>query len=95
MIFIANHAKQMATVSYLALEFHVTKATISDAVRVLEQKQLLEKTADKNDARSFFLQLTKKGRTIISQSADFAQSFPISDPAIFCRRKELALGPDC
>jgi DNA-binding MarR family transcriptional regulator len=75
LLFIANHAPQMATVSYLALEFNVTKATISDAVKTLEQKKLLAKNPDKNDARSFILSLTKDGKNVIKRASDFAQSF--------------------
>ncbi len=42
LIFIDLHQQDYCKVSYLAQEFNLTKATISDAVKSLEQKQLIE-----------------------------------------------------
>ena len=41
LIFLLHHSVEKKTVSYLADEFNVTKATISDTVKSLEQKQLI------------------------------------------------------
>jgi len=41
MIFIQHHSQDKTTISYLAQEFNFTKPTISDAVKVLEQKKLI------------------------------------------------------
>ena len=39
LIFIHYHSKEKSTVSYLAQEFNLTKPTISDAIKALEQKK--------------------------------------------------------
>ena len=41
--FVQHHSIEKNTVSYLAQEFNITKSTISDAVKVLEQKNLIKK----------------------------------------------------
>ena len=71
MIFIQHHAPDKCTISYLAQEFHFTKPTISDAVKVLEQKKLVKKIADKNDSRSYSIQLTAAGKKIVLETEDF------------------------
>ena len=58
LLFTANHAANYNTVSYLAMEFNVTKATISDAVRVLVNKNLLQKIPSATDQRSYWLKPT-------------------------------------
>ena len=71
MIFIQHHAPDKCTISYLAQEFNFTKPTISDAVKVLEQKKLVKKIADKNDSRSYSIQLTAAGKKIVLETEDF------------------------
>ena len=71
LIFLENHEMTMRTVSYLAKEFNMTKATISDAVRVLVQKELVEKEKKSEDARSYILQITSKGKAIAQEVAAF------------------------
>lgn len=71
LIFIHNHTQEKSTVSYLAKEFNVTKPTISDAIRVLETKQLIEKSTDLNDSRSYTIQLTESGKAIVAETEDF------------------------
>ena len=72
LIFIWHHTEEKSTVSYLAQEFNLTKPTISDAVKVLEQKKLIKKTSDHVDTRSYTIQLTIAGKKIVEQSEDFA-----------------------
>lgn len=72
LIFIQHHSADKATVSYLAKEFNLTKPTISDAIKVLEQKALIEKFADTIDTRSYSIRLTSKGQNIVSQTENFA-----------------------
>ena len=43
LIFIQFHAQEKCKVGYLADEFNMTKATISDAIKSLEQKELITK----------------------------------------------------
>jgi DNA-binding MarR family transcriptional regulator len=70
LVFLLYHSPEMHRVSYLAQEFNLTKATISDSVKALIQKGLLQKTIDPQDSRSFSLNLTPEGER---QAQDAAQ----------------------
>ncbi len=74
LLFIQNHSSSVATVSYLAQEFHVTKPTISDAVKVLEQKNLVLKLPDATDTRSYTIQLTESGKEVVRKTEDYADA---------------------
>lgn len=74
LIFLLFHESDKCKVGYLAQEFNVTKATISDSVKVLLKKQLIEKETDKTDTRSFYISLTNTGKETAKKSASFAQS---------------------
>jgi len=63
-LFVRNHSSALNKVSHLAKEFQMTKATISDSVRVLVDKKLLRKVSEVNDKRSFSLQLTTRGEEL-------------------------------
>lgn len=73
LIFLDNHSLEKSKVSYLADEFNMTKATISDSVRVLVKKELVRKEYDSTDNRSQFLILTDKGRDIVRKASLFSQ----------------------
>ena len=73
LIFLDNHSLEKRKVSYLADEFNMTKATISDSVRVLVKKELVRKEYDSTDNRSQFLILTDKGRDIVRKASLFSQ----------------------
>ena len=75
MIFIQHHSQDKTTISYLAQEFNFTKPTISDAIKILEQKQFIKKIADSNDTRSYTIQLTTQGKKIVVETQDFANPF--------------------
>jgi DNA-binding MarR family transcriptional regulator len=72
LIFLQHHTVDKATVSYLAQEFNLTKPTISDAIKVLEQKKLIKKTVDPIDTRSYNIQLLTSGKNIVAETEDFA-----------------------
>lgn len=72
LVFIQYHSRDKATVSYLAQEFNVTKPTISDAIKVLEQKKLIKKYTDSTDARSYTIQLTAEGKKVVSETDNYA-----------------------
>jgi DNA-binding MarR family transcriptional regulator len=72
LIFIKHHSQDKSTVSYLAQEFNLTKPTISDAIKVLEQKKIIKKSIDANDTRSYTIQLTAAGIKIVAETEDFA-----------------------
>lgn len=72
LIFINYHKIEFCNVSHLAKEFNLTKPTISDAVKVLVNKKLIEKTCSTSDSRSYAIQLTDSGNTIVSETENFA-----------------------
>jgi len=74
LIFIHFHASEKCKVGYLADEFNMTKATISDSVRVLLAKDLVIKETDPIDTRSYTLSLTTKGKQIAEKVSFFASS---------------------
>lgn len=73
LIFILHHGELLRTVSLLAEEFSVSRPTMSDVVRVLEQKGLVRKTPAVVDARSMVLSLTPLGRRLAKSSELFAE----------------------
>lgn len=72
LIFLLFHPKEKCKVSYLANEFNMTKATISDSVKVLLQKKLVSTLDDEKDTRSFGLILTSAGKNIAQKASLFA-----------------------
>ena len=60
--FLLFHPQHMRTVSYLAKELGVAKPTVSETVKALLRKSLIEKVAVPEDARSYRLQLTSEGK---------------------------------
>ncbi len=73
LIFLLHHSEEKRKVSYLADEFNMTKATISDTVKTLEQKSLITKEYEPNDTRSYIINLTEKGRNIADKTSLFTQ----------------------
>jgi len=71
LIFCSSHKKEDLKVSFLATEFDLTKATISDSIKVLLKKELLTKTTNVKDTRSFTVQLTEKGNEIVEKTSGF------------------------
>ena len=71
LIFINYHSQEKSTVSYLAHEFNLSKPTISDTIKTLEQKQFIKKIIDKNDTRSYIIVLTELGKNIVTQTENF------------------------
>lgn len=75
LIFINYHQEEENNISYLATEFNITKATVSDAVKVLEQKRLVLKKGNVTDNRRFSLTLTKEGKRIVLQTENYTAPF--------------------
>jgi len=71
LIFIAYHKSELCNVSYLAQEFNVTKPTISDAIKVLAIKKYITKKKSEQDARSYAVTLTKKGKELVVKTENF------------------------
>lgn len=74
LIFLYFHDEEKCKVGYLAEEFNMTKATISDSVKILLSKNLIIKETDSSDTRSFVLHLSEEGRKIAKKSSLFASS---------------------
>jgi DNA-binding MarR family transcriptional regulator len=74
LIFVYFHSQDKCKVSYLADEFNMTKATISDSVKVLLAKDLVAKETDPIDTRSYSLSLTTEGKKIAQKASFFASS---------------------
>lgn len=72
LIFIAYHKAPFCNVSHLAKEFNVTKPTISDAVRVLQKKKLVEKDFSGKDSRSYTIFLSDAGKDMVKRTENFA-----------------------
>lgn len=72
LIFLLFHTDQKRKVSHLADEFNMTKATISDTVKTLEQKQYIKKEYEQHDTRSYIIHLTKKGKELAERTSSFA-----------------------
>ena len=73
LLFVAEHPADLTGVSYLAREFNVTKATVSDAVRALLKKGYLEKDHSPVDSRRYNLLLTPAGRELTGRVSDYAR----------------------
>ncbi|MCR9142944.1 MAG: MarR family winged helix-turn-helix transcriptional regulator [bacterium] len=72
LLFLRHHpAPALRTVSHLAREFNMTKATVSDAVKILLKKELLVKAPGASDARSFRLDLSAEGKRVARKLKGF------------------------
>jgi DNA-binding MarR family transcriptional regulator len=72
LIFVNTHDERKATVTYLSKEFNVTKATMSDVIRVLTEKKLVVKKDNKEDTRAQVLKLTPLGKKVAAAAGGFA-----------------------
>ncbi len=77
LLFVSNHHSDICNVSYLAKEYSVSKATISDVVKVLITKRLLIKDFSPNDNRRYNLIITSEGTHLVEDLSKYAVS--ISD----------------
>lgn len=72
LVFIAFHKEDLCNVSHLAKEFNVTKPTVSDAIKILDIKELIVKVFSSTDNRRYNIQLSVSGEKIVSEVHDFA-----------------------
>lgn len=70
--FLLFHSSEKCKISYLANEFNMTKATVSDSVKLLFQKKLVERVRDSADNRSFSIALTAEGNQVAGNVSSFA-----------------------
>lgn len=91
LIFLLHHSDEKRKVSYLAAEFNMTKATISDTIKTLEHKLLIHKEYEPHDARSYTIHLTKKGIDIAEQTSLFAEQILVPIEKLHSMDKENLL----
>ncbi|MCS6991983.1 MAG: MarR family transcriptional regulator [Chitinophagales bacterium] len=72
MLFLMQHPPTLRTVSQLAREFNISKATMSIALRSLLAKRLVTK-AETPDLRSFRIYLTPRGFNLATRLLQFRQ----------------------
>src|SRR5690606_11969857 len=72
LIFLLHHSEEKRKVSYLAKEFNLSKATVSETVKLLIKKKLAHKINATNDDRSFLISLTAQGKKIAKHSSTFS-----------------------
>jgi len=72
LLFIAYHKQDLCNVSHLAKEFNITKPTISDAIKALDKKGLIEKDFSTSDNRSYIILLSDLGNEMVAKTNDFS-----------------------
>ncbi|WP_046246470.1 MarR family winged helix-turn-helix transcriptional regulator [Hymenobacter terrenus] len=87
-VFLRFHSQGQNTVSYLAREYLVSRATVSEAVKTLEQKQLLSRLTDPADLRSHSLHLTAAGQQLADRTSRFAQQLTPPVARLPARQKQ-------
>ncbi|MFA3783540.1 MarR family winged helix-turn-helix transcriptional regulator [Melioribacteraceae bacterium 4301-Me] len=91
LIFICTHSNEKCNITYLAKEFNMTKATISDAVKSLEEKSLIKRKINPNDYRSHSIELTTEGKKTVSKASYFANELEKSISSLNTNDKENLL----
>ncbi|MCJ8293958.1 MAG: MarR family transcriptional regulator [Colwellia sp.] len=71
LIFIAEHPAKLCSVTLLADEFSVTKATASDSLKTLVNKGYLDKVYNPNDARAFHLNIAATAKVMVNELSHF------------------------
>ncbi len=77
LIFLLHHSEEKRKVTYLADEFNMTKPTISDTIKSLEEKSLIRKVHEQHDTRSYIIHLTKKGKGIAERTSLFTHQIQV------------------
>ena len=72
LIFLKFHSDEKCKVSYLAKEFGLSKPTISEAIRTLLKKELINKEVEPSDTRSYSIHLTDPGEALVKEVSFFA-----------------------
>src|SRR5688572_19862933 len=78
-------------IAFLAREFNLTKATISDSMRVLEEKGLVLRTDDVTDSRGYNFSLTEKGEQLTASVENFTGPLDGAIAALTDQQKQYLL----
>ena len=74
LIFLKYHKESKRKVNILATKFNLTKPTISDAIKALTGKGLISKQNDKEDGRSYLINLTDSGKDLVRKIENYPAS---------------------
>lgn len=72
LIYIKKHKKEVCTIKNIAQEFGLTLATVSDAVKTLISKGLINKIQTESDKRISNLELTSLGMEVVDRISNWA-----------------------
>lgn len=72
LIFLNYHDRGQCTITCLSEEFAMSKPTISEVVKTLESKGLVNKVTSESDSRSFTLKLTTHGKQLANSLEHFS-----------------------
>lgn len=75
MRYIFSHPDKDIDGSYLAKEFNLSLATVSDAIKVLEAKQYMKRLNSINDKRRYYFKFTEKGMKITTELMSWENIF--------------------
>lgn len=70
--FISSHPEGFCTVSNLAKEFDLSEATVSEAMKSLQNKGFISKKRKKDDGRVYILRLTEAGKKLSNKISDWS-----------------------
>lgn len=89
LLFIKFHPNPLQRrIAFMAREFNVTKATISDSVKTLVQKGLVQRITDSADSRSSILSLTARGEALADATENFTAPLNTAVDALSTDQKE-------
>ncbi len=91
LLFLLHHSDEKRKVSYLADEFNMTKATISETVKTLLQKDLITREYEPHDTRSFVIHLTGRGREIAEKTSFFTKEIQMPINKLHPQDKETLM----
>ncbi len=66
------HTSERISIGFLASHFALTSATVSDAVTALERKGLIKRERKKEDKRTVFVSLSRKGKEVARKLSGWA-----------------------
>lgn len=89
LLFLKYHDPEKCRVNYLAKEFNLTKATVSESVRLLSKKGYISKETDPKDTRSYSIHLTQSGNTLAIKCGSFAMDLEQPVHSLSSAQKEM------
>lgn len=92
LIFLNTHSDEKRSVSYLAKEFNLTKATVSDAIQSLLRKGYVIKRKNQSDGRSYGIELTHSGKLLYQKISNYSDKLVESIYKLSQNEKEQLLG---